>query len=72
MPVGKLTVVPDFLPPPEKLFPPKDRVRITIELDGDTIMFFRTRAQLMNGKYQRVIREVLKRYAEHHSKKHAA
>ena len=63
-PVGKLKRIPDFLPPPEELAKAPRLVRVTIELDLNSIRFFQRQAVKHNTKYQRMIREVLKRYAE--------
>jgi len=62
-PIGKLLVVRDFLPPPEKLLQREARMKITITLDAATVRFFKTVAVKMGLKYQRMIREVLKGYA---------
>jgi hypothetical protein len=72
MPVGKLTVVPDFLPPPEELLPPGATLKVTIALDRASVEFFKSRARSCGGKYQRMMREVLRRYALHHSTRRAA
>ncbi len=63
MPQGKLTVIPDFLPPPEELFPNDGTMKITIALDAKTLKFFKEYAGKSGLKYQRIIREVLKGYA---------
>ena len=44
MPIGKLTVVPDFLPPPEELAKAKT-VITTIGLDAETIAYFKREAR---------------------------
>lgn len=67
MPKGKLIEVPDFLPPPEELANAK--VTITINLDRKTLEFFHKAAKKNGGKYQRMIREVLARYAAYYEKK---
>lgn len=64
MPIGKLTEVPDFLPPPEELAKAKTVV-VTIGLDQETVDFFKKVAKKKGGKYQKMIRKVLARYAEH-------
>ncbi len=64
-PVGELKRVPDFLPPPEELAKAPIRVRVTIELDAESIEFFQQQALKHKTKYQRMIREVLKRYVKH-------
>jgi predicted DNA binding CopG/RHH family protein len=62
-PQGKLTAIPDFLPPPEQLLPREDTIKITIALDTKTLKFFKQSASKAGLKYQRIIREVLKTYA---------
>ena len=64
-PVGKWKRVPDFLPPPAELAKAPRLVRVTIELDLDSIEFFQNQALKHKTKYQRMIREVLKRYVAH-------
>lgn len=68
-PAGKLTPIPDFLPPPSELAKARRLVRVTIVLDLDSIKFFQKQAKKHNTKYQRMIREVLKHYV---SQYHAA
>ncbi|MDB5038098.1 MAG: CopG family transcriptional regulator [Bacteriovoracaceae bacterium] len=63
-PLGKLTRIKDFLPPPDELFPEKELAKITIALDQETISFFKQKASKFGLKYQRMIREVLKGYAK--------
>lgn len=62
-PQGKLTSIPDFLPPPEELLPREETIKITVALDTKTLKFFKTYAKSAGLKYQRIIREVLKGYA---------
>lgn len=63
-PIGKLTVIPDFLPSPEKLFPKSEVQKITILVDKNTILFFKRTASQHGQKYQRMMREILNRYAK--------
>jgi uncharacterized protein (DUF4415 family) len=72
MPSKYARVIPDYLPPPEELLPPGSKMKITIELDEDCVDFFQKQAAKHGGHYQRMIREVLRRYAQHHSRKKAA
>ena len=51
MPVGRMTVVSDFLPPPHKLFPKDEKVKITITVDSETIRFFKAAAKKSSGVY---------------------
>ena len=61
-------VVPDFLPPPEELAKARSIVVMTIGLDAETIGFFKKEADKRGTKYQKMIREVLARYAQHYGK----
>lgn len=72
MPSGNVRIIPDFLPPPDQLIFPKDAKKITITIDGFSVDFFKKKAKLTGAKYQQMIREVLRRYALHHSQKKAA
>jgi hypothetical protein len=65
-------VIPDFLPPPEKLFPPEYFQKITLRLDRPSIDFYKASAKRHGLKYQRLMREVLKRYALQHSPRRKA
>ena len=71
-PSDKARIVKDFLPSPEELLPPGSKMKITIELDDESVEFFKAQAKKHGGKYQRMMREVLRRYALHHSGKKAA
>ncbi len=62
-PIGKLTRVPDFLPPPAALLVAEDKIKITIAIDKETLDFFKTQSKKNGVKYQKMIREVLKMYA---------
>lgn len=63
MPIGKLTEIPNFLPPPAELAVPDDTVKITISLRKESVDFFKRQAAKHHTKYQRMIRELLDRYA---------
>jgi len=65
MPSENWKEVPDFLPPPEELAKAKTTVIVTIGLDLETIEFFKKQAKKRGAKYQKMIREVLNRYADH-------
>ena len=66
-PLGKLEVVPDFLPRPEDLVFRDDGVKVTLALSKRSVEFFKTQAQKHNTQYQRMIRRLLDAYAEHHA-----
>ncbi len=56
-------VIKDFLPPPSQLVPKEDTVKITISLNKSSIQFFKDNAKRNHKKYQKMIREVVDRYA---------
>ena len=66
MPIGKLIPIEDTLPPPDKLVAPRDEVKITLALSRRSIEFFKVQARRNHSKYQRMIREVVDRYASHY------
>ena len=67
-PLGRLKVVPDFLPRPEDLIFRDEGVKVTIALSKRSVEFFKAEAQKHNTQYQRMIRRLLDAYAEHHSR----
>lgn len=71
-PLGRLQVVPDFLPRPEDLVYRDEGVKITIALSRRSVDFFKTEARKHNTQYQRMIRRLLDAYAEHHSRPRSA
>ncbi|MBI2890011.1 MAG: CopG family transcriptional regulator [Nitrospirae bacterium] len=66
MPVGRLVRVKDFLPPPSELAAPRDEVKVTLALSRRSIAFFKAQARRNHTKYQRMIRELVDRYASHY------
>ena len=62
MPVGKLTRVKDFLPPPEKLAMPQQTVKVTIILNKSSVDFFKNQANKHRAKYQKMIRNLIDQY----------
>src|SRR4030042_7166284 len=65
-PMGKLRVVGDFLPPPERLVLREDKVKITISLSKTSIDFFKKEARRNRTSYQKMIRQVIDSYASHY------
>lgn len=63
-PVGNVTIVEDFLPPPDKLIPVRESIKVTLSLDKMSLQFFKKCAAKQGVKYQRMIREVLHGYAQ--------
>lgn len=67
-PVGKLTRIKDFLPPPEQLVLPENTIKVTLLLSKSSINFFKHEAVRHRTKYQRMIRELVDRYAKQYSR----
>lgn len=55
------------LPPPEELGVPRDDVKVTLALSRRSVSFFKSQARRRKTKYQRMIRDLVDRYAAHFS-----
>ena len=66
MPSDKAVRVKDFLPPPSEIIFPERSSKITIALTRSTIEFFKWQAAKHHTKYQKMIRELLDKYAAHY------
>lgn len=67
MPIGKLKRISDLLPPPSDLAISEETRKITLSIKKSSINFFKREANRYHTKYQRMIRELLDRYAEQYS-----
>ena len=67
-PLGKLKVIPDFLPPPSQLVFREEGIKVTIALSKRSVEFFKNEARKHKTQYQRMIRQLLDAYAEHHAR----
>jgi len=65
--IGRVKVVPDFLPKPEDLVLQDEGVKITIALSKRSVDFFKREAERHGTQYQRMIRRLLDAYAQHHA-----
>ena len=70
-PLGKLRVVPDFLPAPEDLVFREEGIKVTLALSKRSVEFFKREAAKHNTQYQRMIWRLLDAYAEHHERPRA-
>jgi len=61
-PLGKLELVPDFLPSPGELALKEENIKITIALSKESIDYFKDEANRHHIKYQRMIRQLLDLY----------
>ena len=71
-PLGKLKIVPDFLPSPEELAFREEGVKVTIALSKRSVEFFKREAAKHGTRYQRMIRRLLDTYARHHARRQTA
>jgi len=62
-PMGKVMVIPDFLPSPEELALKEETVKVTIALSKTSVDFFKKEAKKYNTPYQKMIRRLLDEYA---------
>lgn len=69
MPIGRMTRVLDFLPPPEELIAAEKMVKVTLSLDRSSLEFFKATANKLGAKYQKMMREVLRGYAQRYAGK---
>lgn len=66
-PIGKLTPVKNFLPPPNQLVFPEQTVKVTLHLSRFSVQFFKRQAARNHTKYQRMLRELVDRYAQQYA-----
>jgi len=57
-------IIPNFLPPPDRLIFKEDAVKVTITLSTKSVYFFKTEAAKRGVQYQRMIRRLLDAYVE--------
>jgi hypothetical protein len=63
-PLGKVHVVPDFLPSPAELAFLEEGVKVTLALSKKSIEFFKSEATKHHTQYQRMIRRILDAYVD--------
>ncbi len=63
-PMGKVSVIRDFLPSPEELALKDETVKITIALSKTSVDFFKKEAKKYNTQYQKMIRKLLDWYVD--------
>jgi hypothetical protein len=67
--IGKVEILEDFLPPPDKLVLKEDGVKVTISLSKRSVEFFKAHAAKSQVPYQRMIRSLLDGYASKYEKR---
>ena len=66
-PIGKMARINDFLPPPEKLVMSEETIKVTLSLKKSSEDFCKRQAEQYHAKYQKMIRELVDRYATQYS-----
>ena len=61
-PLGKIKLVPDFLPSPEELALKNKQTKVTISLSSESVAYFKEAAKKHHTQYQRMIRQLLDDY----------
>ena len=64
--IGKVSIVNDFLPPPEDLVLKEETVKVTLALTKSSLEFFKKAARSQHTQYQKMIRLLLDQYANHY------
>lgn len=65
-PLGKFSVVRDFLPPPAELAFKEEGVKVTMTLSRSSVVFFKKAARKYHTPYQKMIRRLVDAYAARH------
>ena len=63
-PLGKIRVIPDFLPSPTELAFREEGVKVTLALSKKSVEFFKAEASRHHTQYQRMIRRLLDAYVD--------
>ena len=68
-PLGKVSVIKDFLPPPGELVFRRDHVKVTTSLSKSSVDFFKKEAKKRHTSYQAMIRRLIDLYAAQYEKR---
>jgi predicted DNA binding CopG/RHH family protein len=66
--IGKVEIINDFLPSPKELVLKKESVKVTLVLSKESVDFFKSQALNHHVPYQRMIKNLLDKYADSHKK----
>lgn len=67
-PIGKIRIIPNFLPSPDKLVLKEETVKVTLLLTKNSVDFFKHEAEEQQVQYQKMIRVLLELYAQNCNK----
>ena len=62
--IGRVRIVEDFLPSPDRLVLRENNVKVTLSLSQRSVAFFKRAARQRRVPYQRMIRSLVDLYAE--------
>lgn len=62
--IGRVKIVADFLPSPDRLVLRENNVKVTLSLSQRSVAFFKQAARRRRVPYQRMIRALVDSYAE--------
>jgi len=65
-PIGKIALVPDFLPRPEELVIKEESVKVTLSLSKASVDYFKELAEQEHAPYQKMIRVLLDKYVSYY------
>lgn len=60
--LGRLKVIKDFLPAPDKLIFKEEPIKVTMVLSKSSVQFFKKTARKQHAPYQKLIRTLLDTY----------
>ena len=58
--------IKDFLPPPEELVRKEEVIKITLNLNKESVKFFKEKSEKMGVPYQTMIKKVIDLYANNY------
>lgn len=67
-PIGKIKVIPDFLPKPSELVAKEETIKVTLLLTKESVDFFKQEALEQHTQYQKMIRALIDIYAQNYNK----
>jgi hypothetical protein len=65
-PSDRAIIIPDFLPSPAELAGVSRKSKVTLELETESLAFFKKKAKELGVPYQRMIRNLIEQYAARH------
>ena len=65
-PIGRIKLIPDFLPAPNDLVMKEETVKVTLSLTKESVEFFKHEALDRHTQYQKMIRILLDQYAAYY------